>query len=337
MNELETMAKALVAPGKGILAADESLPTLEKRFAASNVACTEDSRRAYREMLFATPSLHRFISGVILHDETIRQCTKEGVAFPEWITKLGMIPGIKVDLGAKPLPRFPKERVTQGLDTLADRLAEYKQLGARFTKWRAVIEIGDGLPTSFAIAANAQALARYAALSQEAGLMPMVEPEVLMTGNHTIEHCYEVTAATLRSVFDALMDHRVVLEQMLLRPNMIVPGLNCPDQPGPDEVARKTLHCLRRVVPAAVPGVMFLSGGQTPERATAHLHAMNVIGRTPWELSFSFARALQEPVLKAWGGDEAKTSAGQKALYHRAKCNCAARYAKYARDMERQG
>jgi fructose-bisphosphate aldolase class I len=336
MNGLDDIAKALIAPGKGLLAADESLATIEKRFGAVNVASTDETRRSYREMLFTTPSLHRFISGVILHEETLRQATAEGVPFPEWLAKQGIAPGVKVDLGTKPLPRFPREQITHGLDTLGDRLTEYKQLGAQFTKWRAVIEISEGLPTSFCIAANAQALATYAAISQEAGLLPVVEPEVLMTGTHTIEHCYEVTAATLRSVFDALMDHRVALEQLVLKPNMVAPGLNCPQQPGPDEVARRTIHCLRRVVPAAVPGTFFLSGGQTPERATQHLHSINAMGRAPWELSFSFARALQEPALKAWKGEPAGIVAGQKALYHRAKCNCAARYAKYSQEMEKQ-
>ena len=335
INELEIIAKALIAPGKGILAADESLPTIEKRFGALNLACAEENRRTYREMLFTTPSLHRFISGVILHDETLRQTTTDGVAFPEYLTKQGLIPGIKVDLGTKPLPRFPREDLTCGLDTLAERLIEYKQLGAKFAKWRAVIEIGDGLPTSFCIAANAQSLAHFAAISQEAGFLPIVEPEVLMTGAHTIEHCYEVTSATLRSVFDALMDHRVVLEQMLLKTNMVLAGLNCPEQRGPDEVARRTMHCLRRVVPASVPGILFLSGGQSPERATWHLQTMNAMGRAPWELSFSFARALQEPALKAWKGDAANVAAGQKALYRCAKSNCAARYAKYSPEMEK--
>jgi len=336
MNDLDAIAKALIAPGKGILAADESLPAIEKRFGAVNLACTEETRRAYRDMLFTTPSLHRFISGVILHEESLRQSTADGVAFPEWLSKQGIVPGVKVDLGTKPLPRFPKEQITHGLDTLADRLPEYRQLGAQFTKWRAVIEISDGLPTSFCIAANAQALASYAAISQEAGLLPILEPEVLMAGTHSIEHCYEVTAATLRSVFDALMDHRVALEQLGLKPNMIVAGTNCPHQPGPNEVARRTIHCLRRVVPASVPGIFFLSGGQAPERATQHLHAINSMSRAPWELSFSFARALQEPALKAWKGEPAGVVAGQKALYHRAKCNCAARYAKYSPEMEKQ-
>lgn len=336
MNDLDVIAKALIAPGKGLLAADESLPTIEKRFGAVNLASTEETRRSYRQMLFTTPSLHRFISGVILHEETLRQSISDGAAFPEWLLKQGIIPGVKVDLGTKPLPRFPREQITHGLDTLADRLVEYKQLGAQFAKWRAVIEISDGLPTSFCIAANAQALASYSAISQEAGLLPIVEPEVLMTGTHTIEHCYEVSVATLRSVFDALMDHRVVLEQLVLKPNMVLPGLNCPQQPGPEEVARRTVHCLRRAVPASVPGIFFLSGGQTPERATLHLHAINAMGRAPWELSFSFARALQEPALKAWGGEPAGVVAGQKVLYHRAKCNCAARYAKYSPEMEKQ-
>lgn len=335
MNELETIAKALIAPGKGILAADESQTTIEKRFSAVELASTEESRRAYREMLFTTPSLHRFISGVILHDETFRQTSIDGTPYPEWLTKQGIIPGIKVDLGTRSLPRFPKERITHGLDTLADRLVEYKQLGARFTKWRAVIEIGDGIPTSFCIGANAQVLARYAATAQEVGLTPIVEPEVLMAGSHTIEHCYEVTAATLRSVFDALMDHRVVLDQMLLKPNMVIPGLSCPTQATADEVARRTLHCMRRVVPASVPGVVFLSGGQPAERATLHLQAMNSMGRSPWEISFSFARALQDPALKAWKGEASNVAEGQKALYHRAKCNCAARYAKYSPEMDK--
>jgi fructose-bisphosphate aldolase class I len=334
-HELESVARALVSNGKGILAADESFGTIKKRFDSINVTSTEENRRAYRELLFTTPDVEAFISGVILFDETIRQATRDGAPFPQVLARVGIIPGIKVDKGAKDLAGFPGEKVTEGLDGLRDRLAEYRELGARFTKWRAVITIGGGIPTRFCIDANAHALARFAALSQEAGLVPIVEPEVLMDGDHSIERCDEVTEATLKSVFFQLHEHRVLLEGMLLKPNMVLPGKESPRQASVAEVAEATVRCLRRAVPAAVPGIVFLSGGQSPELATEHLNAMNAIGDHPWELSFSYGRALQEPPLKAWKGDPANVPAAQKRFYHRAECNGAARYGRYTRDMEK--
>jgi len=334
--ELGLTAEALVAPGKGILAADESAPTIEKRFMALGIESTEEKRRGYRQMLFTTPGIEEFISGVILFDETIRQKADDGTAFPEVLSRQGIIPGIKVDKGAKPLAGAPGEKVTEGLDGLRERLAEYKGLGARFAKWRAVITIGGGMPSAYCIDANAHALARYAALCQEAGLVPIVEPEVLMDGDHTIERCFEVTEAVLSSVFRALRDQRVALEHLLLKPNMVLPGTDCPRQASVAEVAEATVRCLLRAVPAAVPGVVFLSGGQAEELATARLNAMNTLtGPYPWELSFSYARALQGPAMKAWGGEARNIAAGQKAFYHRARCNGAARYARYTPELER--
>jgi fructose-bisphosphate aldolase, class I len=334
-HELESVARALVAPGKGILAADESHPTIEKRFKSIEVESTEENRRAYREMLFTTPGLGDHISGVILFDETIRQSTADGTPFPRVLEDAGVIPGIKVDKGAKPLAGAEGEKVTEGLDGLRDRLAEYRELGARFTKWRAVIEIGDGLPSAYCIHVNAHALARFAALSLEAGLVPIVEPEVLMDGDHAIERCYEVTEATLEAVFNELFSQRVVYERMLLKPNMVVSGKECATQAAPEEVAKATVRCFRSVVPAAVPGIVFLSGGQSDEQATANLNAMNAIGPHPWELSFSYGRALQAPALKAWKGDEGNVAAGQEALAHRARLNGAARSGEYTPDMEK--
>jgi len=333
-SQLEATAQALVAEGKGILAADESFGTIKKRLATVNVESTEETRRTYREMLFTTPGMEEFISGVILYDETIRQKARDGTPFPEVLAQKGVIPGIKVDTGAKELAGFPGERVTEGLDGLRERLAEYRALGARFAKWRAVINIGPGIPTRFCIFANAHALARYAALCQEAGLVPIVEPEVMMTGDHDIQRCEEVTADTLEVVFSQLHEHRVALEGILLKPNMVLSGKDCPRQASVQEVAEATVRCFRRVVPAAVPGVVFLSGGQTPEQATAHLNAMNAMGDYPWELSFSFGRALQQPALKAWHGEAANIPAAQKAFYLRAKLNGAARYGKYTTEME---
>lgn len=332
MSDLKEIARVLVGPGKGILAADESTPTITKRFEAVGLPCTEESRRAYREMLFTTPDLGDSISGVILFDETIRQKAKDGTPFVEILHQQGMLPGIKVDKGAKPLAQFAGEKVTEGLDGLSDRLGEYVKLGACFTKWRAVIRIGDGIPTHIALAANAHALARFAAQSQEAGLVPMVEPEVLMDGNHTIQRCQEITEAVLRSVFRELSGHRVALEQMLLKVNMIVPGKDCPQQASILEVAEATLRCLRRVVPPAVTGVVFLSGGQDDVPATQNLNSINQINNVPWELSFSFGRALQSAALKAWHGEDVR--AGQQALLHRADCNGAARYGYYSEAME---
>lgn len=333
-NELESLAAALLSPGKGILAADESLPTIEERFSSVQVESTEETRHAFREMLLTTSNLQRFISGVILHDETIRQGLLDGTSFAEKLQRDGIIPGIKVDRGTQPLPGYPNERITEGLDGLQDRLSEYKTLGARFTKWRAVFHVSDSTPSGIAIDVNANALARFAALSQELGMLPIVEPEVLMVGNHSLLRTCHVTADVLRRVFYVLFDHGVKLEQMLLKPNMVVPGLDCSQQAGAEEVARWTLACMRRVVPVAVPGIMFLSGGQSAELATLRLNAINLMGRHPWELSFSFSRALQVPALIAWRGEAANVAAGQKALYERAKCNCAARYGKYSSETE---
>ena len=333
-ENLEAMAKKLVAPGKGILAADESSGTIEKRLKSINVPSTQENRRAYREILFTTAGTGEFISGVILFDETIRQKTRDGRTFVEALEQQGIIPGIKVDKGAKAMANFPGEKITEGLDGLRDRLAEYRQLGARFAKWRAVIAIGDGIPTRNCIVSNSEALARYAALCQEGDLVPIVEPEVLMDGTHTIERYFEVTEQTLRSVFDALADHRVVLEGMLLKPNMVLSGKDCPQQASVQEVAEATVRCLKRVVPAAVPGIVFLSGGQTDLQATEHLNAMNQIEDLPWQLSFSYGRALQAPVLKAWKGDPAKVADAQKAFHHRALCNSKARFGKYNEEME---
>src|SRR5262245_42463485 len=330
--DLETTAQALVAPGKGILAADESTPTITKRFQAVRLASTEENRRAYREMLFTTPGLSDSISGVILFDETIRQKARDATPFAELLRRRGIIPGIKVDQGSKPLAHFRGEQVTEGLDGLRDRLTEYVQFGARFTKWRAVIRIGKDIPTPDGLAANAHALARFAAQSQESGLVPIVEPEVLMDGDHKIGRCEEVTAATLQRVFSELAAHRVVLEQMLLKVNMVLPGEECPTSASVLEVARTTLHCLRRVVPTAVPGVVFLSGGQDDVLATRHLNAMNQFGDEPWQRSFSYGRALQAPALKAWRVQDVR--AGWQALGHRARCNSAARCGSYSDEME---
>jgi fructose-bisphosphate aldolase, class I len=333
---LEATARALVSPGRGILAADESHVTLARRFEPLGIANTEETRRRYRQMLFATPGVAEYLSGVILFDETIRQQADDGTPFVELLAGQGIVPGIKVDRGAKPLAAAPGEQVTEGLDGLRERLTEYAALGARFAKWRAVIAIGPGLPTGRAIEANAHALARYAALCQEAGLAPIVEPEVLMDGDHTIERCFEATESTLRAVFRALPAQGVALEGMLLKPNMVLPGKGCARQASVPEVAEATVACLRRTVPAAVPGVVFLSGGQTDEQATAHLNAMNSPGRShPWALSFSYGRALQAAPLRAWRGDPARTAAGQQALHHRARLNSAARYGRYAPDLER--
>lgn len=335
-ESLEPIARALVAPGKGILAADESTGTIEKRLKSIEVESTEDKRRAYREMLLTTPGLGEHISGVILYDETIRQSTKEGVPFTKVLQDADVIPGIKVDVGAKPLAGAEGETVTEGLDGLRDRLAEYRELGAKFTKWRAVITIeADKKPSAYCMHVNAHALGRYAALSQAAGLVPIVEPEVLMDGEHTIDRCYEVTEATLQAVFNELFSQRVVFEGMLLKPNMVLAGKDCPQQASPERVAEATIRCFRSVVPAAVPGIVFLSGGQSDEDATANLNAMNATGPHPWQLSFSYGRALQAPALKAWKGDDANVEAGQEALAHRARMNGAARAGSYTPDLEK--
>jgi fructose-bisphosphate aldolase class I len=331
---LRDIARALVAPGKGILAADESSGTIKKRFDSINLESTEDNRRAYREMLFRTPGLGDHISGVILFDETIRQAAKDGTQFTKVLEAAGIIPGIKVDAGAKPLAKFPGEMVTEGLDGLRERLAEYAELGAQFTKWRAVINIGPGIPTRFCILANAHALARYAALTQEAGMVPMVEPEIIMDGDHAIERCYDATTTTLRVLFDQLAEHDVSLQGLLLKTNMVLPGKDAKKQATVQEVAEKTLRSFHNAVPSAVGGIVFLSGGQDDIPATAHLDAMNKMGPHPWELSFSYGRALQAPSLKAWKGEESNVEAGQNALSHRAKLNGAARDGTYSEQME---
>ncbi len=335
-SKLESTAKALVAPSKGILAADESMPTIEKRFKPLGIPNVEENRQAYRQMLFGTPGFAEHISGVILFDETIRQKSDDGVPFAEYLAKQGVIPGIKVDDGAKNMAHAPGEKITEGLDGLGKRLAEYKAMGARFAKWRAVITIGDAIPSRLCLRANAEALARYAALCQEAEIVPIVEPEVLMDGPHTIERCYDVTSETLEHVFEALHMHRIVLEGMLLKPNMVVSGTECAVQASVAQVAQQTVTLFKRHVPAAVPGIVFLSGGQSDELATAHLNAMNQLGPLPWELSFSYGRALQAPSIKAWAGNKANVGAGQKAFAHRARCNGAARAGKYTLSMEQQ-
>ena len=302
-KELAEVAQMLVLPGKGILAADESTPTITKRFNSVEISCTEEMRSAYREMLFTTDGLGEFISGIILFDETFRQASSEGVGFPELIRQKGMIPGIKVDKGAKPMAGHAGEKITEGLDGLRGRLDEYRELGAQFTKWRAVISIGEGLPTVACMRANAHALARFAALSQEAGLVPVVEPEVLMEGSHSIEHCECVTELTLKTVFDELFEQRVLLEGMLLKSSMVVSGRGHKRTAPPEEVAERTIRCLRRTVPAAVPGVVFLSGGQTDVEATRNLNEMNKLTPQPWELNFTFATALQAPALKLAHGN----------------------------------
>src|SRR6188472_4296731 len=334
MHELAETAKALVAEGKGILAADESDGTIKKRFDSIDVESTEDSRRAYRELLFATEGAEDYISGVILFDETIRQRAADGTPFPKLLESKGIIPGIKVDKGAKPLALAEGETVTEGLDGLRSRLEEYRELGARFTKWRGVISIGKNIPSEYCLWTNAHALARYAALSQEAGLVPIVEPEVLMDGDHSIDTSFDVTSRTLHAVFTELRDQRVHFEQMLLKPNMVLSGYDETGRAGVQEVAEQTIRCFRRHVPAAVPGIVFLSGGQTDEDATAHLNAMNALGPHPWELSFSYGRALQAPALKAWEGKPENVEAAQRAYYHRAKMNGAARTGMYAPEME---
>jgi fructose-bisphosphate aldolase class I len=333
-NELARIARAMVEPGKGILAADESTGTIKKRFDSIKLESTEEHRRSYREMLFTAPNANNWISGVIFYDETIRQKTRDGVPFPEYLTKAGIIPGIKVDTGAKPLAGFPGETITEGLDGLRERLIEYRKLGARFAKWRAVIDIADGIPTSFAIHANAHALARYAALCQEQEIVPIVEPEVLMDGGHSIERCEEVTDAVLEAVFDQLFQHRIYLEGIVLKPNMVISGKKAANRASPEQVAEATVRCLKRRVPAAVPGIAFLSGGQSPAEATLHLSLMNKLGPLPWNLTFSYGRALQETALKAWGGNPANFDAGQKEFLKRAKLNGLATTGKYTAAME---
>jgi fructose-bisphosphate aldolase class I len=340
-ERIEDIARALVAPGKGILAADESSGTIKKRFDKINVESTADTRRDYREMLFrSAEAMKTCVSGVILYDETIRQKAKDGTPLVDIMKAAGSIPGIKVDTGAKPLagPTSKTEQVTEGLDGLRERLAEYHKLGARFAKWRAVITIADGLPTWNCVKANAHALARYAALCQEAHIVPIVEPEVLMDGehsSHSIDRCYEVTEWTLRTVFRELYDARVNLEGMVLKPNMVIAGQKCAKQAGPQEVAEKTLKVLRATVPSTVPGIAFLSGGQSDEAATEHLSIMNAIGGKPWSLTFSYGRALQAAALKAWGGKNENVAAGQRAFTHRAKMNSLAALGKWSQSLEK--
>lgn len=330
-QELKHIAGKMVADDKGLLAMDESNPTCDKRFAKWGIPQIVEERRAYRELIVTTPGLGECISGAILYDETIRQKKKDGTPFVKAITDAGIVPGIKVDTGAKDMAGHPGEKVTEGLDGLRGRLAEYSQMGARFAKWRAVIAIGDGIPSRGCIEANAQALARYAALCQEAGLVPVVEPEVLMDGEHSLDRCREVTEEVLRTVFNQLYTQGVMLEGMILKPNMVLPGLACPQQESVDEVADATVRCLLRAVPAAVPGVAFLSGGQPGELASARLNAMNVRfkSRLPWAVAFSFARAIQQPALEIWRGKESNVVAAQQALSHRARCNRAARRGEY--------
>ena len=339
VQQLIDTARTLVAGDKGLLAMDESNPTCNKRFAKLGIPQTEEARRAYRELIVTTPGLGECISGAILYDETIRQRKKDGTNMVKALTDGGIIPGIKLDTGAKAMAGHLGEKITEGLDGLRERLAEYCKLGARFAKWRAVIAVGDGIPSRGCIEANAQALARYAALCQEAGLVPVVEPEVLMDGDHTLDRCSTVTEEALRAVFNKLYIQRVLLEGLILKPNMVVPGLTCNKQETVDDVADATLRCLLRAVPAAVPGIAFLSGGQSRALASARLNAMNVRfkSRLPWALAFSFARAIQQPALEIWSGQDAKVKAAQQALYHRASCNRAARRGEYSVAMEKMG
>ena len=335
-QKLIDTARMLVADDKGLLAMDESTPTCDKRFAKLGIPQTPETRRAYREMIVTTPGLGDCISGAILFDETLRQQTRAGVPFANALTDAGIIPGIKVDAGAKAMAGHPREKITEGLDGLRDRLTEYSALGARFAKWRAVITVGEDIPSWGCMDANAHALARYASLCQEAGIVPVVEPEVLMDGTHTLERCREITDETLNRVFDQLYTQGVMLEGMLLKPNMVLPALACPTQESVDEVADATVNCLLRTVPAAVPGIAFLSGGQSGELASARLNAMNVRfrSRLPWAVAFSFARAIQQPALEIWSGEQANVAAAQKALLHRAECNRAARRGEYSAAME---
>lgn len=331
---LEKTANALVEKGKGILAADESNATVAKRFEAVKIVASEATRQAYRDMLFTSPAIEEYISGVIMYDETIHQNALNKQPFPALLAKRGIIPGIKVDKGAKEMAGFPGEKITEGLDGLRERLVEYYKLGARFAKWRAVITIAKNLPSRACLMANAHALARYAALCQENDIVPIIEPETLMDGDHTIERCFEVTRAMLKATFSEIMDMGVLLEGLILKPNMVVAGKGCPQQAPVPQVAEMTIRCLRETVPAAVPGVAFLSGGQNAVLATEHLNAMNNLGEQPWEVSFSFARALQDPAISTWRGEPGNVISAQKAFSHRARCNSAARFGKYTITME---
>ena len=335
-QELEQTAQRIVADGKGILAADESTGTIKKRFDSIGVESTEETRRQYRELLFTTDGAEEFIGGVILFDETIRQKSSDGTPFPKLLESKGIVPGIKVDTGAKPLALAEGETITEGLDGLRERLDEYRELGARFAKWRAVITIGKDIPSEYCIWTNAHALARYAALCQASGLVPIVEPEVLMDGDHTIERSFHVTSHTLHAVFTELRDQRIHPEGILLKPNMVLPGYESGEDVSDEEIARQTIQCFRRHVPAAVPGIVFLSGGQTEEEATRRLNAINTLGPHPWKVSFSYGRALQAAALKAWGGHEENVEAAQRAYYHRAKMNSAAQTGTYASELEKE-
>jgi fructose-bisphosphate aldolase class I len=335
-KELETTVRLLTASGKGILAADESTGTIAKRFGSNGIENVEENRRAYRELLFTTPGMENAISGVIFFEETLGQKAKDGTSFPALLAKKGVVPGIKVDKGTINLPGAPGELVTQGLDGLAESLKQHKAAGARFAKWRGVITIGDSIPSDYCIEANAQMLARYAALCTEAGIVPIVEPEVLMDADNTLERCFEVTSNTLHAVFDQLHRQRVVLEHILLKPNMVVSGKKCATQAGVAQVAEATVRCFKSHVPAAVPGIVFLSGGQSDEDATAHLDAISRLGPHPWSVSFSYGRALQAPAIKAWGGKSENWKAGQAAFAHRARMNGAAQLGKYSAALERE-
>jgi fructose-bisphosphate aldolase class I len=337
IHQFHKIAKALVANDKGLLAIDESTPTCNKRFQKAGIPQTEEFRRAYRELIMTTPGLNECINGIILYDETIRQKKKDGTPFVKVITDLGIIPGIKVDTGTKDLAGHPGEKITEGLDGLRDRLTSYSQMGAQFAKWRAVIAIGEEIPSRACIESNAHSLARYASLCQEALMVPIVEMEVLMEGGHSLEQCRRASEESLHSVFNQLRLQGVNLEGMILKPNMVLPGLSCATQDTPDEIADATVECLKRVVPAALPGIAFLSGGQSGQQASVHLNAMNFKfkNRLPWALTFSFARAIQQPALEIWRGDEANVFQAQQALYHRALCDKAARKGEYNADMER--
>jgi fructose-bisphosphate aldolase class I len=336
LAELNRVAAAMVAPGRGILAADESSGTIKKRFDAIGVESTADSRRDYRELLFRTDAMSKYISGVILYDETIRQNAKDGTPLVKVIEKAGALPGIKVDKGTKPLPFCPNEVITEGLDGLRERLVEYRGLGAKFAKWRAVIDIGPDIPSYAAIMTNAHALARYAALCQDEGIVPIVEPEVLMDGDHDADRCYAVTEWVLKTVFEQLYDQRVALEGMVLKPNMVISGKKAKQRAGVDEVAEKTVRLLKARVPAAVPGIAFLSGGQSDEEATAHLDAMNKIGGLPWSLTFSYGRALQAAPQKTWAGKNENVAAAQRAFAHRATMNGLAAMGQWKQDLEKK-
>lgn len=338
IDELKSIASAIVAKQKGVLAADESSPTIKKRFDSIQVESTEENRRRFREILFTSDGIERYIGGVILFEETLRQSTRDGTPFAKLLTSRGIVPGIKVDKGAKALALYPGDKIAEGLDGLRARLAEYKQLGAQFAKWRAVIEIDErDVPSALGIRANAHGLARYAALCQEVDIVPIVEPEVLMDGAHGIERCETATSQVLAAVFAELDAHRVVFEGMLLKPNMVIAGMKCARQADVQRVAEATMRCLTRYVPAAVPGIVFLSGGQSAEDATDHLNAMNAMGPHPWQVSFSFGRALQAPVLAAWKGQESKVAAAQAALLKRCQLNGLACDGKYSRVMEKAG